>query len=78
LPTVLQDGPYRFIFYSGDRTERPHVPVEPDGNEAKFWIDTVALERNQGFGKAEINRIEALVQANAGLLVREWHEYLGN
>ena len=29
-PTVLRAGPYRFFFYSGDRLEPPHVPVERD------------------------------------------------
>ena len=41
VPTVREEGPYRFRFYSGDRPERPHVHVVRDGLQAKFWLDPV-------------------------------------
>ena len=34
----------RFIFYSADRDEPPHVHVEREESEAKFWIDPVRLD----------------------------------
>ena len=49
--TVLRDGPYRFFFYSGDRDEPPHVHVERDDCEAKFWLDPVRLERSRRFSR---------------------------
>ncbi|MGH2758625.1 MAG: DUF4160 domain-containing protein [Actinomycetota bacterium] len=42
-PPVLRSGPYRFFFYSGDRLEPPHVHVERDDDQAKFWLQPVAL-----------------------------------
>jgi hypothetical protein len=45
MPTVLRSGPYRFFFYTGDGGEPPHVHVERDDCEAKFWLDPVRLER---------------------------------
>ncbi|MCI0795500.1 MAG: DUF4160 domain-containing protein, partial [Chloroflexi bacterium] len=46
MPTVLRTGPYRFFFYSGDREEPPHVPIERDDNEAKFWTDPIRLQNS--------------------------------
>lgn len=62
MPTVLRDGPYRFFFYSGDRDEPPHVHVERDDCEAKFWLDPVRLERSRGFSRKEIHGIQAIVE----------------
>ena len=64
LPTVLRNGPYRCFFYSADRNEPPHVPVEREEASAKFWLDPVRLETSRGFGRAEIHRLERLVAAS--------------
>lgn len=58
MPTVLRSGPYRFYFYAGDREEPPHVHVERDDSEAKFWIDPVRLQRSAGFAAMELRSIE--------------------
>ena len=52
--------------------------VERDDCEAKFWLDPVRLERSGGFGASEIRRIERVVDEQAALLLREWHEYFGH
>ena len=43
MPTVLRAGRYRFLFYSSDAEEPPHVHVERDDNSAKFWLSPVRL-----------------------------------
>lgn len=78
MPTLLIDGPYRFFFYSGDRTEPPHVHIERDKSEAKFWLSPVRLQGNQGFSRAEINRIQRLVEQHQEQLLRGWNEFFGN
>jgi hypothetical protein len=57
MPTVLRSGPYRFYFYAGDHDEPPHVHVERDDCEAKFWLDPVRLQRSFGFSASELRRI---------------------
>ncbi|HYY97266.1 MAG TPA: DUF4160 domain-containing protein [Pyrinomonadaceae bacterium] len=64
MPTVLRLGPYRFFFYAGDGGEPPHVHVERDDDTAEFWLDPVRLQTSGGFGRAEINRIQKLVEGN--------------
>jgi hypothetical protein len=75
VPTVLQEGPYRFFFYSADRNEPVHIHVERDANRAKFWLAPVRLARSGGFGAAELLRVERLVVEREGLLLRAWDEY---
>ena len=75
MPTPLRSGPYRFFFYAGDRDEPPHVPVERDDKTAKFWLDSVRLQRSGGFNRAEVRRIQRLVEENRESLLRLWDEY---
>jgi hypothetical protein len=74
----LRAGPYRFFFYSADRDEPLHVHAEREESDAKFRLEPVRLERSRGFGRAEIARVQRLVEENAILLARAWHEYFGN
>jgi hypothetical protein len=75
MPTVLRVGPFRFFFYSGDGGEPPHVHVERDEYEAKFWLDPVRLARSRGFSRKEINRVRELVAANRQQLLESWNEF---
>jgi len=77
MPTVLRSGPYRFFFYAGDRGEPPHVHVERDNCEAKFWLDPVRLERSRGFSRHEIKRIHDIIEHNQRFLLERWNEYFG-
>jgi hypothetical protein len=49
MPTVKIIGPYRFHFYSSDHGEPAHVHVQRDEANAKFWLDSVRLDRSQRF-----------------------------
>jgi hypothetical protein len=75
MPTVLRVGPFRFFFYAGDGDEPPHVHVERDDWEAKFWLDPVRLERSRGFRRKEINRIRELVEEYQEPLLESWNEF---
>ena len=75
MPTVLRVGPFRFFFYAGDGGEPPHVHVERDDSEAKFWLDPVRLERSHGFSRKEINRVRGLVEQHRQPLLEGWNEF---
>jgi hypothetical protein len=75
MPTVLRVGPFRFFFYSGDGGEPPHVHVERDDCEAKFWLDPVRLERSRGFRRKEINRVRELIEEHRQQLLESWDEF---
>jgi len=78
MPTVLRSGPFRFFFYAGDRGEPPHAHVERDDKQAKFWLDPVRLQNSHGFGRAEINRMQRIIEDNQKHLLRRWHEYFND
>jgi hypothetical protein len=75
MPTVLRVGPFRFFFYAGDGGEPPHVHVERDEGEVKFWLDPVRLERSHGFSRKELNRIRELVEQHREPLLEGWHGF---
>jgi hypothetical protein len=75
MPTVLRSGPYRFFFYAGDRDEPPHIHVERDKSEAKFWLDPVWLEWSRSFSRKEINKIQEIIEENQQQLLDSWNEY---
>jgi hypothetical protein len=75
MPTVFRSGPYRFFFYAGDGDEPPHVHVERDRSEAKYWLDPVRLARSHGFTASELRTIERLVLSEQQRLLEAWDEF---
>jgi Domain of unknown function (DUF4160) len=78
MPTLLTVGPYRFFCYAGDRDEPPHIHVERDQDEAKFWLAPIRLQSNRGFGRTEINRIQKLVEEHQEQLLIGWNEFFND
>ena len=72
---MLRSGPFRFFFCAGDGNESPHVHVERDDGEAKFWLDPVRLERSHGFRSKDINRIQDLIEDHQGDLLEAWNDF---
>ncbi len=65
-------------FYSADQHEPPHVYVERDDSEAKFWLDPVRLESSRGFRHSDLRQIEDLIIDNKDFLLGAWHEHFGS
>ena len=78
MPTVMRIGPYRFFFYAGDQEEPPHIHVERDENEAKFWLSPVRLARSHGYAAKELRDIERLVLDNQQRLLERWNEFFSD
>jgi hypothetical protein len=64
MPTILLIGPYRFFFFAGDGDAPPHIHAEHEGKAARFWLAPVRLQYTGGFGRAELNRLQKLVEEN--------------
>jgi len=77
MPTVFEDGPYSFIFFSSDKGEPPHIHVKRDRQIAKFWLGPVLLAKNRGFAGHELNYIARLVARYESVLLEAWREYFG-
>ena len=77
MPTVLRVGPYRFFFFSNEGREPAHIHVKAGGDEARFWLDPVALPSNYGFNNRELNEIMDLAEEHLDALLEAWDEHLG-
>lgn len=77
MPTVLQDGPYAFVFFSSDRGEPQHIHVKRDRQIAKFWLHPIEPVNNHGFTAHELRVIERLVVENMEILLEAWNDYFG-
>ena len=77
MPTVLQDGPYSFVFFSSDHGEPVHIHVKRDRQLVKFWLNPVSLAKNRGFADYELNQIARLVEKHRETLVEAWNDYFG-
>jgi hypothetical protein len=75
MPTIHREGPYRFHFDSDEGTEPPHVHVERDDSEAKFWLDPVRLVPGRGFSRQVLNHITAIVERNRQRFLERWNEH---
>ncbi len=78
MPTVFREGPYRFFFYAGDRDEQIHVHIERDDATAKFWLLPVRLDRSEGFRRADISRINGILEEKQEIVARFWNEYFAD
>lgn len=60
-----------------DRGEPPHVHIERDRLEAKFWLDTVRLASGGAFRTLELRRLQRIVEENHEALLEQWDENFG-
>nr|CRY96126.1 hypothetical protein [uncultured prokaryote] len=77
MPTLLNDGPYRFFFYSdeGDPREPPHVHVTAGERVAKFWLEPVELATSKRLRDHEINGLRKLVERHQTEFLEAWHAH---
>lgn len=77
MPTVLRIGAFRFHFYSDEGQEPPHIHIETNEGECKFWLDPIRLARNKGVSGADLRHLERLVFEHHGLLKENYHAFHG-
>lgn len=76
MPAVLRVGRYRFVFFSNEGSEPPHIHAKAGRDEAKFWLDPVRLAANYGFKVHELNELEGIIREHRTELIEAWHEHL--
>ena len=75
MPTVLEIGPYSFVFFSSDEREPLHIHVKREKQIAKFWLKPITLAKNRGFKDHELNQIIRLVEENQDRLIEGWYDH---
>jgi hypothetical protein len=74
MPVVLRKNGYRFFFYSADLDEPPHVHIARGRQEAKFWINPVAVARPGHFRANILREIERILNEHQYELLEYWEQ----
>ncbi|MEN6406452.1 MAG: DUF4160 domain-containing protein [Thermoguttaceae bacterium] len=72
MPVILRLRGYRLWFYEADLSERPHIHVGKDANEAKYWLDPVILSKSRGFREHELAEIQKIVEEHREVILGSW------
>jgi len=75
VPTVRRIGAARFLVYSNEGTELPHIHVERAGGLAKLWLDRVSLASSGRLRGHELRRPERLVLEHREEFLEAWHDF---
>lgn len=75
MPTILKVDGFRFHFYSNEGNEPPHIHIEYNDGECKFWLEPIVIAKNIGIKQHDIRKIEKLVFENAKFLIEKYNEF---
>lgn len=78
MPVLLRWRGHRFLFYSKEIGEPPHVHVLNDGKQLKVWLSDLRVARQIGFAPHEITAILKVVAENRQTFLESWNAYFGN
>ncbi len=78
MPTLLNWKGHKFLFYSREIGEPPHIHVLKDNKQLKVWLEDLEVARNVRFADHEINDILKVIKEHRAEFVRTWNDYFGN
>lgn len=78
MPTLLLWKGHRFLFYSKETGEPPHIHVLKDGKQLKVWLRECSVARNAGFAPREVNAILKVTADHRDEFEEAWHGYFGD
>jgi len=78
MPVVLRWNGHRFLFYSKEIGEPPHIHVLKDGKQLKFWLADMRIARNEGFAAHEANAIMKVASEHRETFLEAWNDFFGN
>lgn len=75
--TLHRSGQYRFYVNSGYNLEPPYICVKHEGHVAKFSLQPLALQSNNGFSRTELSRIQQAILDARDQLLKHWASVRG-
>jgi hypothetical protein len=78
MPVLLRWHGHRFLFYSMEPGEPPHIHVLKDGKQLKVWLADLRVARNAGFAQHEVNGILSVIAGHRQEFTEAWHDYFGH
>ncbi|RKE83571.1 DUF4160 domain-containing protein [Rhizobium sp. AG855] len=77
MPTIFEWKGWKFLFFSLDRAEPPHIHVRKDRKELKLWLDPVRVAYNRRVPDHEVNAIIDVVNEHRKEFIDAWKRYFG-
>lgn len=78
MPVLLRWEGHRFLFYSREIGEPPHIHVLKDRKQLKIWLRDLTVARNVGFAAHEVGAIVRVVAENRNAFLEAWNGYFGH
>jgi hypothetical protein len=78
MPTILRWKGHKFLFYSKEIGEPPHIHVLKDHKQLKVWLSDIRLAKNAGFAPHEVNDILAVVAEYQEKFLEAWNDHFGH
>ncbi len=74
-PTIFRWKGYRVFFFSREE-ERPHVHVQCEDGEAKFWLEPeIGVAKNYGLSPTQISEIVKVLKERKDEISDKWREH---
>jgi hypothetical protein len=78
MPTLLLWKGHRFLFYSKEIGEPPHIHVLKDGKQLKVWLRDLGVASNAGFAAHEGNALLKVVEEHRQGFEEAWNDHFGH
>lgn len=78
MPVVLRWNGHKFLFYSKEPGEPPHIHVIKDDRQLKFWLADMRIARVEGFARHEVNAIMKVASEHRETFLEAWNDFFGN
>lgn len=78
MPTIFKWRGHRFLFYSKEIGEPPHIHVLHDARQLKIWLVDMRVARNVGFAPHEVNAILKIAEEQRSAFLEAWNDYFGH
>lgn len=75
MPVVLRWAGHRFLFYSKEVGEPPHIHVLKDRKQLKVWLRDLTVAKNVGFAAHEVNAILRITTENRQSFLEAWNDH---
>lgn len=73
---ALRATGFRWVFFSSDRAEPPHIHVRSgSGGVSKWWLKPTELAWSRGIPRHELTRIHRILEANRELILESWNVF---
>jgi len=76
MPTILRQAGFRFLFYSREGIEPPHIHVIGHAGEMKVWLDdNLTIAKIYNLSPKHQKQILKIIVENNELFLQKWSEY---